>query len=397
MSSGQIPAPPPPSSDLLSAKSILRVVLIVVATAICLYLLYVLRRPLVWLFIAAFLAIALSGPVNLLERKMPRGLAIGLVYLVLLTLPFALAAIFGPPLITQANTLAQNLPVYAHDVTEFVQSDATLRGIEQNFDITQTLEQQAQGLPARLTDAATVLGGVGVVLVNSITSIVIVLVLCAFMLASGRRWIDLALAAQRPERIAKLERVADRIGRAVGNYVGGVMLVALIAGTSSFVVLLILGVPFAGPLAVLVGLFAFIPLIGSAVSAVLVAVVTVFTDFPTATIVWVIYAILYAQIEGNILQPQIQRRALNVHPFTVLVAVLFGATLFGVLGAILAIPVAASLQIAAKEFLDYRQGELTLDHEGDPEADPLDDTQDPPDPPADPATAPIAPPPEPAA
>lgn len=397
MSAGQIPAPSPPQSEPLAVKSILRVVLIVVGTAICLYMLYLLRQPLVWLFIAAFLAIALSGPVNLLERKMPRGLAIGVVYLVLLTLPFALAAIFGPPLITQANTLASNLPLYAHDVTEFVQSDPTLRGIEQNFDITQTLEQQAQALPSRLTDAATVLGGVGVVLVNSITSIVIVLVLCAFMLASGRRWINLALAAQRPERIAKLERVVDRIGRAVGNYVGGVMLVAVIAGTLSFIVLLILGVPFAGPLAVLVGLLAFIPLIGSAVSAVLVGVVTVFTDFPTATIVWVIYAILYAQIEGNILQPQIQRRALNVHPFTVLVAVLFGATLFGVLGAILAIPVAASLQIAAKEMLDYRQGELTLDHEGDPEADPLDDTKDPPDPPADPEAAPIAPPPEPAA
>jgi predicted PurR-regulated permease PerM len=118
---------------------------------------------------------------------------------------------------------------------------------------------------------------------------------------------------------------------------------------------------------------------------VLVGVVTLFTDFPTATIVWAIWAIVYAQIEGNILQPQIQRRALNVHPFTVLVAVLFGATLFGVLGAILAIPVAASIQIAAKEFLDYRQGELTLDDEGEPDEHPLDDVKKPADPPAEPA------------
>ncbi len=379
MSAGRIPAPPP-QSDTLSAKSILRVVLIVVATAITLYVLWLLRQPLVWLFIAAFLAIALSGPVNLLERRLPRGLAIGVVYLVLLTLPLALGAIFGPPLINEANSLADNLPQYARDVTAFVDSDPTLASIEQNFDITQTLEQQAQTLPSRLGDAATVLGGLGVLLVNSITSIVIVLVLCAFMLAGGRGWIDSALAAQRPERIAKLERVVDRIGRAVGNYVGGVLLVALIAGTMSFAVLSILGVPFAGPLAVLVGLFAFIPLIGSAVSAVLVGLVTLFTDFPTATIVWVIYAILYAQFEGNILQPQIQRKALHVHPFTVLVAVLFGATLFGVLGAILAIPVAASIQIAAKEFLEYRQGELMLDDEGEPDPHPLDEDSDLPEP-----------------
>jgi predicted PurR-regulated permease PerM len=366
------PAQDAPRSDVLSVRSIVRVVLIVVGTAISLYILYLLRQPLVWLFIAAFLAIALSGPVNLLHRKMPRGLAIAIVYLVLLTLPFALAAIFGPPLITQANALATNLPRYAHDVTEFVNSNPTLAGIEQNFDFTQTLEQQAQALPARLTDAATVLSGVGVAVVSSITSIVIVLVLCAFMLASGRRWIDVVLERQRPERVAKLERVVDRIGRAVGNYVGGVILVALIAGTLAFVMLTILGVPFAGPLAVLVGLFAFIPLIGSGVSAVLVAIVTLFTDFPTATIIWVIYAILYAQLEGNVLQPQIQKRALNVHPFTVLVAVLFGVTLFGVLGAILAIPVAASIQIAAKEFFNYQEGELQLDHEGAPDEHPLD-------------------------
>ncbi|MEA2348848.1 MAG: hypothetical protein QOG62_2635, partial [Thermoleophilaceae bacterium] len=365
MSVTRTPAPPPaqpqpllsPQSSL-SARSVVRVVLIIVIVAISLWLLYLLRQPLTWLFIAAFLAIALSGPVNLLQRKMPRGLAIGLVYLILLTLPFALGALFGPPLITQANSLAQNLPAYAADLTHFVDSNPTLHGLEQNFNFTSTLEEEAKTLPSKLSDAATVLSGVGVAVVSSLASIVIVLVLCAFMLVSGKGWVEAVLRAQRPDRIARLERVIDNVGRAVGNYVGGALLVGLIAGTLGFIVLLILGVPFAGPLAVLVGLASLIPLIGQLAAAVLVGIVTIFTDFPSATIAWTIYAIIYSQIENHVIQPQIQRRALNVHPFTVLVAVLFGSTLFGVLGAIIAIPAAASIQIAAREFLEYRNGEI---------------------------------------
>ena len=369
-----MPPPPPPQPVLsqqnaLSARSIIRVVLIIVIVAIALYVLYLLRQPLTWLFIAAFLAIALSGPVNLLQRKMPRGVAIAVVYLILLTLPFALAALFGPPLINQANSLAQNLPAYAQDLSQFVASDPTLHGLEQNFDITSTLEEQARTLPAKLTDAATVLSGVGVALVSSLAAIVIVLVLCAFMLVSGKGWVEGALRAQRPDRIDRLERVIDNVGRAVGNYVGGALLVGLIAGTLAFFVLLILGVPFAGPLAVLVGLASLIPLIGQLAAAVLVGIITIFHDFPTATIVWTIYALIYTQLENHVVQPQIQRRALKIHPFTVLVAVLFGSTLFGILGAIIAIPAAASIQIAAREFLDYRHGEIVIDEDGEPPVD----------------------------
>ena len=96
------------------------------------------------------------------------------------------------------------------------------------------------------------------------------------------------------------------------------------------------------------------PLIGATIGAVLVGVVTVFADFPTATIIWAIYSIIYQQVENTLIQPQIQKRAVNVHPFMVLVAVLFGSTLLGVLGALVAIPIAASLQIALREWWDWR-------------------------------------------
>ncbi len=112
----------------------------------------------------------------------------------------------------------------------------------------------------------------------------------------------------------------------------------------------ILGVPFAAPLSVVVFFFDLIPLVGATIAAIVVGIVTVFANFPTATIVWVIWAIVYQQIENNVIQPQIQKRALDIHPFVVLVSVLFGSALFGVAGALLAIPVAASAQIAVLEW-----------------------------------------------
>jgi len=93
------------------------------------------------------------------------------------------------------------------------------------------------------------------------------------------------------------------------------------------------------------------------VAAIAIGLVTLFNDFPTDTIIWAIWAIVYQQIENNVIQPQIQKRALDIHPFVVLVSVLFGSTLFGVPGALLAIPVAASAQIAVLEWWQFRHDE----------------------------------------
>ena len=119
--------------------------------------------------------------------------------------------------------------------------------------------------------------------------------------------------------------------------------------------LTLLGVPFAAPLAVVTFLFDLIPLVGATVGAVIVGLVTVFNDFPTTTIIWTVWAIVYQQVENNLIQPRIQSKAVNVEGFFVLVSVLFGATLFGIAGALLAIPVAATVQIFLAEWLVYRR------------------------------------------
>jgi len=190
--------------------------------------------------------------------------------------------------------------------------------------------------------------------VNSIFAMVTILILTAFILGGGRGWIHFALRFVPEDRAERLERVFERVGRAVGNYVAGALAQATIAALTAYVVLKTLGVPFAAPLALVIFFLDLIPLVGATIGAVLVGIVTLFEDFPTATIVWTLYSILYQQVENNLIQPQIQRRAVDINPFLVIVSVLFGSALLGVLGALVAVPVAASIQIAVREYLDYR-------------------------------------------
>ena len=119
------------------------------------------------------------------------------------------------------------------------------------------------------------------------------------------------------------------------------------------------------PLAVVMGLADLVPLVGATIGAVLVGVVTLFTDFPTATIIWAVFAIAYQQFENYVVQPRIQSRAAKLDPFIVVVAAIFGGALLGVIGALLAIPTAAVIQVAVHEYLSYRR-DARLELDGPP-------------------------------
>jgi predicted PurR-regulated permease PerM len=340
-----------------TARLVLESVLVVVSVVIALYLIYLLRRPIGWVLIAFFLAVALSPPVNFLQKRMKRGVAIALTYLGMLAVPVLLASIIVPPLIDQIEGLSQDAPRYAQDVRDFVQDNDRLRDIDADYDITGRIQEAASELPSRVGDAAGILGDIGVGLVNSIFALVTILVLTAFALGGGPRWRRQILSLMEQERAARIGRVLDRVSSAVAGYVAGALTIAVIAGTATFIVLTVLGIPFAGPLAIFAGFMSLIPLVGATIAAVIIGIVTLFNDFPTDTIVWAVWAIVYQQIENNVVQPQIQQRTVNVQPFIVLVAVLFGSTLLGVLGALVAIPVAASIQILIREWWEYRREE----------------------------------------
>lgn len=339
----------------IGARVVWRTVLIVLTVVITVYLVYLLQRPLSWLVIATFVAIAVSGPVGVLSRHMPRGLAIAAVYLALISVPLILAALLIPPLVGQAEELAQDVPGYVQDVEKFVNENDTLRSINQDYNVVGKLREEAEKLPGQIGNAANILSDIGVGIVNSVFAFVTILILSIFMVASGRRWVDRFVEWQDPQHRERLQRTFDSIASAIGNYVGGALLQATLAGTAAFIVLSILGAPFAGALALLVFFGDLIPVVGATIAAFLVGIVMLFVDFPVGLIVWIVYAIVYQQIENYVIQPQIQRRAVAVEPIVILIAVLFGATLFGVPGALLAIPTAASIQIAIRELVDYRR------------------------------------------
>ena len=338
-----------------TTRVVLRAVLVVVMVVLTLYVLYLLRTPIAWLVMAAFIAVAMTGPVNLLRRWMKRGPAIALSYLLLILIPIGLGAALIPSMVGQVEQLANDVPQYAQDVTEFVNQNETLSNLNQDFDITSELQSLAQDLPSKIGSAAGVLSDIGVGVVNSIFAGVTILILSIFMVGGGERWIRAFLQTQPEARARRIERALQHVADAIGNYVGGALLQATIAGVSAFIVLTILGAPFAGPLALVVAFFDLIPVVGATIAAVLIGVVMLFVNFPVGLIAWVIWAIVYQQLENYLIQPQIQRRAVAVEPFVVLVAVLFGSTLFGVVGAILAIPTAASIQIVIREYSEYRR------------------------------------------
>jgi predicted PurR-regulated permease PerM len=336
-------------------RVILPIVLIIVGVVLTLYVIYLLRKPISWIIIATFLAVAMSGPVNALSRYMRRGFAVLLSYLGLLAVPVLLGAVLVPPIVNGVNDLAQKAPDYAAQARDYVNKNERLRKLEEDYGVISKVEEEAKKLPTKLGTAAGTLKDLGVGLVNSIFAGLTILILSIFMVANGRRWVSRAIELQAPDEAARLERAVDRISTAVGNYVGGAIAQAAVAGITAFIVMKILGIPFAGPLAVLVGVADLVPLVGATIAAILVGVVTVFADFPIDTIIWAIWAIVYQQLENTVIQPQIQRRAVDLNPFVVLVSVLFGSTLFGILGALLAIPFAASLQIAVMEWWQFRQ------------------------------------------
>jgi predicted PurR-regulated permease PerM len=348
-----------------TVRGILRVVATVVASAFALYLIYLLRTPIGWLFLATFVAVSVSAPVNRLNTRMPRGAAIALVYLGLILVPIGIGAILVPPAVTAASDLVSELPSYVRDLNETVQANETLKELNENYDLVAKLEDLAQDAAGQLDDVAGTLADIGAGLVGSLFALFTILVMSMFMVGRGRRWTDALLATRPKDEAAALRRALDHMAVAVSSYVGGALLQATIAGVVAFIVLSILGVPAPLALAVIIALLDLIPLIGATLGAFLVALVTLFTDFPTATIIWVIFSIAYQQFENYVIQPRIQSRAVQLDPFIIVVAAIFGGTLLGIIGALLAIPVAAALQIAVREYMRYRRGGFDAVEDGE--------------------------------
>jgi predicted PurR-regulated permease PerM len=342
----------------MSNRTIVRVILVAIAVVAALYFLWLIRSVLGMLFIALFLAVALGPVVEFFaRRKVKRSLAILLTYLAMLGSVFGLGLLVVPPIVTGVNNFVDNVPGYVQDL----RNSKTFRKYDDKYKITPELQKQAKKLPTHLADAVSGLKSVTVGVFGAIVQLVTILVMTFFLLLDGKRMLGWGLRELGPGRGERVARIGEDVYKAVGGYVAGNLLISVIAGVTSYFMMLILGLPFAVPLAVGVAFFDLIPLVGSTIAGAIIAIVAAIVGFPGKLIAWVVFLVVYQQVENNLIQPVVYRRTVAIHPLIVIVAILIGASLLGVLGALLAIPIAATVQIVVKEAWQFRRARLLPD------------------------------------
>jgi predicted PurR-regulated permease PerM len=334
-----------------SPRAIVRIVLTAAATVGLLYLLWLVRSTLLLVFISVFLAVALGPAVAFFGRHgIRRGPAILLVYVLMAAGVVGVGLLVVPPIVNQVAQLSDKLPSYIKDL----EKNKQYRKYDAKYHISAKLEEQSAKLPSHLGDAAGALSSITVGAFGAIVQLVTVLTMTFFLLLDGERIAGFLLRVRGPQREQRLRRIAGEVYSSTAGYVAGNLLISLAAGLSTYLVLVILGVPFAVPLAVLMAFLDLIPLVGATLGGITIAIVTLFNDFPTSTIVWVIFFVVYQQVENNVLQPVVYRRTVNVAPLIVIVAILIGGSLLGILGALVAIPIAATVQIIVRDLWEGR-------------------------------------------
>lgn len=306
---------------------------------------------LILIVVAMFLAIGLNPVVEFFMRRGVRrtwSVAIVIVGVLLVLTLFAVA--IAPVLTNQVNTISNSLPQWFHQL----QSNGTVHSLDQKYHLTTKLQHYVQS--GGLTQKA--FGGVlgfGLAVLGFLANTFVVLVLTLYFLASlpSIKQTGYSLApASRRERVSLL---GDQVLRNIGGYVSGAFVVALCAGVTTLVFLFIVGLgKYALALALVVALLDVIPMIGATIGALIVCAIAFATD-PTAGIASVVFYIAYQQLENFLIYPRVMSRSVEIPGALTVIAALVGASLLGVVGALLAIPTAASILLLIREVYQPRQ------------------------------------------
>jgi predicted PurR-regulated permease PerM len=338
----------------LRPRTVLRVLLIVIAVAVTLEVIWIARHIIAWVVISLFLALALNPLVGWIERRtrLARAPAIGIAYLIVIIAIIAVGATFLPKLIDEVNGFVQATPSYVDDLTH---GRGRLGFLETKYHVVEKVREQVKnGGATKLLGLSGAALSVTKSVITIIAATVTIIFLTFFMLLEGGAWLE-RFFSLFPERSQKRWRaVGHDVYRTVGGYVTGNLLISVIAGVSVTIVLLIMGVPYAVALGLLVAVLDLIPLAGATVAGVIVVLVAFLHSVP-AGIVLLVFIIAYQQLENHFLQPVIYGRTVELSPLVVLISVLVGAELAGILGALAAIPVAGSIQVIVRDQLAHRR------------------------------------------
>lgn len=309
---------------------------------------------LILLVTSLFLALGLDPMVQWIQARGPRrGVAVGIVLVLVIGMFAGVLALIVPPVVIEATELAEQAPDL---VNNLLQNDQ-LRRLDEQYGVVTTIEDE---LAKRVKDQGlwtSLFGGVfgaGKAVLSGFFSTFTVLVLTLYFLASLP---TVKAATYRMVPRSRRQRVtflSEEITRRVGGYFIGQLTVATINGVFTYILLKIIDIPYAAVLAVTVGLLGLVPMVGATLGAIVVLIVALFTSTTDAIIVGVYY-VLYQQIENYVIAPRVMSRTVSVPGAVTVIAALVGATLLGVLGALMAIPVAAGLLLLYQEVLLPRQ------------------------------------------
>jgi predicted PurR-regulated permease PerM len=326
-----------------------------ISVFVVLYLLWLTRQIIIWLLIAIFLAVALDPLVAWFQRHgLPsRGLAVLAAIVVVLVALAGIALLLVPPLVSQIDDLATSLPKYVDDLTS---GRGPFGFLERDYNVVERVRErvEAGGAGGLVVGVAGGVLDVAAGVLSAIAAIATITVMVIFLLLGGPRWVEAFYDTLPPEHRDRWSRVGHELYRSVGGYVRGNLAISLIAGLSAAAVLLILGIPYALALALVIAILDLVPLVGATLGSGLVLGVVIFHSV-TAAVVWLIFTIVYQQVENHLLQPLVYGRVTILPPFAVLLAVLVGAKLGGVVGALGAIPVASAIQIVTTELIRARR------------------------------------------
>ncbi len=338
----------------VSNKTIIRVIVIVVATFLGINFLVRISQPLTLIFSSFFLAMALNPAVSWISKKLrikSRAAATGIAYVSVLVFLIAFLSAVVPPLVRQTSDFIGDLPATVESLQD---REKGLGRMVHRYGLEENVEKLANDMRSRIGDLGkpvlSTAGKVG----SAVVSLIAVLVMTFMMLVEGPIWFEKIMRMQKKDKRQHRRELAFQMYQVITNYVNGQLLIAAIASFFAFIAMMIAGTIFDVPinaigLAGIIALTGLIPMIGNTIGAAIVVLVCALSSFPLA-ITMGIFFLLYQQIENVTIQPYIQSKKNELTPLLVFIAALCGVGLGGLLGAFVAIPLAACLRIL---FLDY--------------------------------------------
>ena len=300
------------------------------------------------IIISLFLAAGLNPAVLFFQnRGLKRGASVGAVMGLVLLFVAAFIAIAAPPLIDQGNQLVNNAPQLVRDLN----NNAFINDLNNRYGVIDSLQTKVDSVIKDGQFAITAFGGVigvGKAVVSGLVSTFTILVLTLYFLAALPQVVAISLRfvpATRRDRVSKL---TNAIIARVGSFVGGQGIIAILAAVFILIMGLIIGMPYPAPLAMVVLVCGFIPLVGHFIGMSIVSLVSI-TKSPTTALIALGSYIIYVQIENYVITPKIMRKSLAIPGLVTIIAALLGTSLLGLIGGLLAVPIAAAVLLIIDE------------------------------------------------